>query len=428
MLRRIEIFEHDVLRVGGVDGMTESQFDALVRFNDAQKVRFFDVGHRKITMKNFVGYLEVGNLALEVLPKADRSASHAKGVWRSGLIEMIRVALNLRLETPAPASQQSGRSQLLDLIAAGFLTELEGLLRQGLAKGYRTTESNGNVFRGRLKVAANLRENIGRADRFYVEHQTYDHQILVNVLLGAALQELSMCALSATTVARLQRCRASFPELPDSDIAPDAFERVRFNRATTRYEAALVFARMILEHQGPQLRSGKTRVFALLFDMNVLWERFVAALFRRAGGDGVATMTQERHLFWKPTGLLGRHVRPDIVLRAKSGPERGEALLIADTKWKVPSHGVPSDDDLKQMFVYNELLAGARSVLIYPRCVDVPSHHAPFQRRNHSCEQLHLEVAPRGRWSTADMQEQVAALIRSAVQTSSAIDERHSRS
>jgi McrBC 5-methylcytosine restriction system component len=104
---------------------------------------------------------------------------------------MLRVALELRLQPLTSAAQKLTRSRLLDLIAQAFLAELAPLLREGLAKGYRTTQSNGAVFRGRLKIAEHLRDNFARADRFFVEYQTFDHDIELqqmfvdNELLGA---------------------------------------------------------------------------------------------------------------------------------------------------------------------------------------------------------------------------------------------------
>ena len=120
--------------------------------------------------------------------------------------------------------------------------------------------------------------------------------------------------------------------------------------------AALVFARMILEQQVPALRSGATPVFALRFDMNLLRERYVAALFRRCRTPGLEVGTQESRAFWKPVGASARTIRPDVVVR------RGERVqLIADTKWKLLDESCPSDADLQQMFAYNELFGARRS-------------------------------------------------------------------
>ena len=420
MSRTIEVFEHGTLHVSesvseDESGLRQADFDALVRFNDAHGGRLFAVGHRRIKLRSFVGYFQVGDLAIAILPKADRGAPASPRVWRAGLLEMLSVALGLRLERAAAASQQLARFRLLDLIALGFLTELEPLLHHGLAKGYRRIEGNGAVFRGRLAVADHIRDNAARADRFFVEHQTYDHEVAVNRLLAAALHTLAGCALSPHVASGVAACLARFPEVRHAGVTRELFERLRLTRATQRYHSPLVYARMILEHRGPQLHAGAQKVFALLFDMNVLWERYVAALFRRAVVPGVAISTQERHLFWRSAEDAGRHVRPDVVVRAEAQDGRGRPLLVIDTKWKVPTHGRASDEDLKQMFVYNELLAGARAVLLYPATAESAAVRGTYAGRLHTCEQLYLGLfdAQEG-WGTAAIRAQIQTLLEGA--------------
>ncbi|NEN68288.1 restriction endonuclease, partial [Escherichia coli] len=69
MSRTLSVYEHESLRVVP-GGLTAAEFDHLVRFNDLHRGRYFDVGHRRVTMRSFVGYLEVGELAIEIMPKA----------------------------------------------------------------------------------------------------------------------------------------------------------------------------------------------------------------------------------------------------------------------------------------------------------------------------------------------------------------------
>lgn len=412
MSRTLEVFEHDRLQVASSGyGIRPHEFDALVRFNDRHGGQYFEVGHRHIKTRNFVGYVEVGELSIEILPKADRGTSSTTRVWRDGLLEMLRVALGLRLDQLPVASQQLTRSRLLDLTAQAYLAELEPLLHEGLAKGYRTTEANGAVFRGRLKVGDHLRENVARADRFFVEYQTFDHDIAVNRLLAAALHSLSWCALSSSVAAGVDGCLARFPEVQVAGVASSLFDRLRLTRATQRYTAALIYARMILAHQGPQLRAGRERVFALLFDMNLLWERYVSVLLRRVASPGIKVNTQERHVFWSPQDRGVRRVRPDIVVRADTPDGAGKTLLVIDTKWKVPSKGLPSDDDLKQMFVYNELLGGARSMLLYPRTTSSLPVRGTYATKHHGCEQFHLGLFDGAKWSTAAIKQGLGELL-----------------
>jgi 5-methylcytosine-specific restriction enzyme subunit McrC len=411
MSRTLEVFEHGKLPVtASGDGLRPLEFDELVRFNDRYDGRYFEVGHKHLKATSYVGYVEVGDVAIEVLPKADKHARADAQVWREGLLEMLQVSLGLRLASVSDASQRLSRSRLLDLIAQAFVAEVSQLLREGLAKGYRTTQSNGVVFRGRLRMADHLRENLARADRFFVEYQTFDHQIPVNQVVAAALEALSWRALSPGVAAAVEGCLVRFPEVSTAGVTGATFDRIRLNRATERYAKALVYARMILAHQGPKLQSGGERVFALLFDMNALWERYVATLMRRAAPAGVRVVTQERHHFWVQDEHRVRRVKPDIVVRTDD--EAATTLLVIDTKWKVPTKaGLPSDDDLQQMFVYNELLDSAHAVLLYPRTAASVAASGTYATTAHTCRQVYLGRFEDAAWRGDVIRAELAALL-----------------
>ena len=60
---------------------------------------------------------------------------------------------------------------------------------------------------------------------------------------------------------------------------------------------------------------------------------------------------QNSKSFWKLNGSTSiKKIRPDIVIHDQ---ETGSSIIL-DTKWKIPDNNIPSDSDLKQMFVYNE--------------------------------------------------------------------------
>jgi 5-methylcytosine-specific restriction endonuclease McrBC regulatory subunit McrC len=106
-----------------------------------------------------------------------------------------------------------------------------------------------------------------------------------------------------------------------------------------------------------------------------------------------------------------RRVRPDIVVRSLGPHGAGHTLLVIDTKWKVPLNGLPSDDDLKQMFVYNELLAGSRSMLLYPATSRSFPTRGAFANKPHTCEQRHIGLLEGAAWSTAKIKAQLAELL-----------------
>lgn len=419
MSRTLEIFEHGRLPVAASgDGIRQREFDELVRFNDQHGGQYFDVGYKHLKAKSFVGYVEVGGLSIEILPKADRHAEGEPKIWREGLLEMLRVALGLRLHMLPSSGQQLARNRLLDLIARAYVKELQQLLHEGLAKGYRTTQSNGMVFRGRLKVADHLRENLVHGERFFVEHQIFDHDILLNRVLATALEVLSWRTLSPGVSSEVEACRARFPELPATSATAtliQQLDRLPLTRSTQRYSSALRYARMILAQHGPQLRKGREQVFALLFDMNALWESYIATLLRRAAPDGLTIHAQEHLPLWKPQGHRARKVRPDLVIRSTSSSGSAPVVAVLDTKWKVPPNGLPSDGDLQQMFLYNELLGSRRAILLYPKVTtstSISGSYATLPARSpHACAQRHIGLLRDATWSNDEIKAQLAALL-----------------
>ena len=184
-----------------------------------------------------MGYLEVGRLAIEILPKADRGTARKDSrPWREGLLDMLRVASGLQLQAPAEASQRVARSSLLDIVALRFVEETERLLHQGLAKGYLDAEANGPTFRGRLLFAEHTRDNIARADRFYVRYATYERDVTVNRILFQALEVLTQLSVVSGTAARAGTVQTMFPQVDAIRVTPDVFKRLRLDRTTGRYE------------------------------------------------------------------------------------------------------------------------------------------------------------------------------------------------
>ena len=149
MPKLAQVFEHGKLAVGE-QGLGTKQFDALVRYNDRHGCQFFKVGHQRLYFSQFVGVIQVGDLSIEILPKADRSATPDKLKWRNALLQMLRQSGLLYVEAAPEADLHLKRSPLLDLYLDAFLSEIERLSHDGLVKKYRVTRANLYKLKGRI--------------------------------------------------------------------------------------------------------------------------------------------------------------------------------------------------------------------------------------------------------------------------------------
>lgn len=414
----IRLFEHQTLVVGqsypGADG-SRVRFEgwhrhALARFHERGGHRYYSLGHRSVRFRHYVGVLRVGRLTLEVLPKADRRGDPDSNPWHGALLGMLRIARRMNLRVPSEADQELHRHTLFDLYIARFLDAVEDLLHSGLVRGYRTDEGNRTTFKGRLVCARDIRENLARADRFYVAHQVYDHDHLANRLLAAAVDVVGTLALPAWLRGQQRRARLGFPEVgPLGAAERSSFERLILTRNTAHYREALALARLILRGHAPRLAGGRESLLAIMFDMNVLFEAFVSAMARRLELSGASVATQVRRRFWCADGH-SKTIRPDLVIERE-----GRDNLVIDCKWKLPRDGMPGDADLKQMYVYNQYFDSARSVLLYPRPSGPGAGANPVAGRfvdaGHGCSTFFLDIFEHGRFSPEHVRRQLCALV-----------------
>jgi len=429
MSRTISVFEHGTLRVAAADAqgearLTQAEFDALVRFNDESGQQYFAIGYRSVTFRQFVGYLQVGDLGIEVLPKADRRGDGDARPWRSMLFEMLKVGLGIDLQISETATQSLTRPSLIELVVANLMPKVEHVAHEGLVRGYRQEESNSTTFRGRLVFTDHIRHNHSRAERCFVRYPVYDCDTQVNRLLRAALEVAARAPISGPLRARVVSILPRFGDVKHLVPRADAFNRLVLTRTTERYREALLLSRMLLEGLSPALRAGRVSVFALLFDMNALWERYVGVLFQRAGRSRVRVVLQNKRAFWAMADATPRTIRPDIVLLDRGS---AEVVAILDTKWKLADPRGPADDDLKQMFVYNEMFGARQAVLLYPAALE---SGAPivgrFSGRQHGCGVVELTLRHRQAARTAAVTAQISGLIDRLVPGAPGVDRERS--
>jgi 5-methylcytosine-specific restriction enzyme subunit McrC len=414
--KTVRVFEYERLKVGQscrtTDGgeaiFGETEFDTLVRFNDASARPILTVEHRAVRFSSHVGYIQLPRLGIEILPKADRDRERQTTRWRDALLDMLRVAHGLQLVHSTDANLAVHDANLLECYIRRFVSQVQILLHHGLIRGYRKVQENRSSFRGRLLVTQNLRANLVHAQRMYVEHQVYDHDIIANQTLLAALDLLTRAPLRHDLRDQVAIVAASFPDSVNARIDLESLDRLNLGRNSERYADALHMARLILEYRAPTLRAGTANVLALLFDMNVLWERYITALLRRVTPGDLRVVAQDSRRFWKPHGSRVRSLKPDIVVRCQPDDQ---VCLVLDTKWKTPSRGQPSDDDLKQMFVYNELYDCNRSLLVYPQPSGYENRDGVFERTGKACGTHFVSLFTDGRYNRQAAAQAVAQLL-----------------
>lgn len=356
-VKTIQVFEFNSLIINSEynDVLFEQKhFDALVKLNELHKNKYFTIGYKKITFKQFVGVIQVDGLTIEILPKIDNDGK-SEVVWQKALINMLRVTRKLKVQQVGEADVNKQQIHLLDIYFEWFLNEVQLLLHQGLIKQYYKETSNVKALKGKLEFAGHINKNLVHKERFYTTHQVYDKDHLVHQILYKALDIVEKCSKGNYLYSKCKTVQLDFPEVKSINVNEATFTKVPKNRKTAPYETALAIARLIILNYAPNVSSGNERMLALLFDMNSLWEEYVLVRLKQVAPKEVNIYGQESKMFWKNISI-----RPDIVI------EKGNNRYIIDTKWKNIDNVDPSTNDLRQMYVYNDYWKSDKAMLLYP--------------------------------------------------------------
>lgn len=354
----ITTYEHQRLKLGETKDFEQKHLLALQRYYGEKGTPFFSLIHNGLKFNQFVGVIQVDSLVIEVLPKTDQTGEECH--WRKLLIGMLRAVKSLNVHTAGNTDLKLKSNSILDLYLEVFITEVEQLLYKGLIKQYRRREGNSLSLKGKLVFTKHIQENLIHQEQFYVNHQTYDKENTFNQIIYKALLLVKGINTSPSLQSRIGSMMLYFPEMNDLYVTEETFSRLQFNRKTEQYREAINIARLLLLNYHPDVSRGNNHVMTLMFDMNRLWESFVLHSLKKHAPEQYRIRGKIKKTFWEASTSMKVGVEPDIVIEYK------EQTYILDTKWKVLNGNRPSDDDLKQMYVYTKYFDSSYTALVYP--------------------------------------------------------------
>ena len=324
------------------------------------------VGGKFIQARNYVGVLQTkSGLTIEILPKiADKNdAERSKAVF----IKMLRTLKNFPFKSSNLASLKIQNLPLLEIFISMFLCELEALVKKGIKSDYVALEENLNFLKGKLNINEQIKRNSVHKERFYVGYSEFLSDIKINRIIKTTLKFLYKKSNSSKNQQKIRELLFMFDEVSTCDDYKDFFEKLIINRQVKHYEQTLLWCKIFLLGNSFTPHKGNDLAFALLFDMNALFESYVGNFIKKKYAD-VSLQYSEKHLVENPKSFK---LRPDIFLKGK---------FIADTKWKiVSSRDDISQADLYQLYAYGKKHECDKLHLIYPKIDDIRQKTMKFR-------------------------------------------------
>lgn len=374
MLEVLSILEHESIpivekRSVGDRSLTTRQV-AILAGLDSLPDRAFQWGHRSIKWSQYCGLVQLGDITLEILPKIHGKES-SPGACRESLILMLRKAGLLKIHKPGAADVNLQKHTLLDIFIHDFCQQLNQQLVQGALRKYISREENIGVLKGKLLSHMQFRHNLAHKERLYCQYDELSEDIFINQTIKFTLKLLLPRARSPRIKNEITRLLYAFDNVTDRQVSSTDVEQVTLGRNEKRFHDILRLCAIFIKSLNPGTGAGNSRVFSLLFDMNQLFEAWVAAILKPLAlqlGWKLKEQGPKRYMAYRAD--IDKSVfqmKPDICFVDRSG----NPVLIVDTKWKLLATedaklGV-SQADLYQMQAYGNRYGVPYLCLVYPQ-------------------------------------------------------------
>ena len=350
------IYQHDICKkdFGDIENFILKNSDENAPFLRIAS----GVGGKFIQARNYVGVLQTkSGLTIEILPKiADKNDSErSKAVF----IKMLKTLKKFPFKRSNLASLKTQNLPLLEIFISMFLCELEALVKKGIKSDYVALEENLNFLKGKLNINEQIKRNSIHKERFYVGYSEFLSDIKINRIIKTTLKFLYKKSNFSKNQQKIRELLFIFDEISECEDYKNFFAKLVINRQVKHYEQTLLWCKIFLLGNSFTPHKGDDLAFALLFDMNALFESYVGDFIKKSFPSTILQHS-EKHLVEYPKSFK---LRPDIFLEGK---------FIADTKWKiVSSRDDISQADLYQLYAYGKKHECDKLHLIYPKIDDI---------------------------------------------------------
>jgi 5-methylcytosine-specific restriction enzyme subunit McrC len=346
-----------------------------------------------LRLDNYVGVVQTPcGTCLEILPK---HADHPDDKEWSRLLlrKMLLSFLDLPVRDAGLANIELFKSPLTEWVMTQFLLSLDHLIKRGIRFDYQSVEEEQRFLRGQLDVAKQMRQPVGRQHFFQLRHDIFSPNRPENRLLKTALDKVCRHAKEPNNWRLAHELAGLLSEVPCSKDTSADFRLWRKDRLMAHYQPVKPWCELVLGEHMPTAVKGIWHGISLLFPMEKLFEKYVAAKIKASLKTDlylnaqVASQTLCQH---KEKGFFT--LKPDMLLKG----ENKQRLAILDTKWKLldklaTNYGL-SQSDFYQLFAYGHKYLDGNGVLmlIYPKTNHFDKTLPVFGFSS----QLHLWVAP----------------------------------
>lgn len=339
-------------------GLNQEQAKKFQKFlEEKQLAHALDFGLEGITTCAHVGIIRFADFQLNILPKI---IGEEDSLCLENLMFMLRYTRKLEIHSMDSAEISQTKQPFLEVLIAHYANILLNALQRHIPHQYETQEDNLSTIKGRILFAKNHLVNTANLARTYCQFDEFTPDNILNQTLKFVSHALQGLTTVSQTRQKLLKINAVYEDVTLRPVAYAETQKIILNRNHTMFKKPLELAQMFLQNSTISLHNHTFTNLAILFDMNKLFEEFVATALEQAF-PGQVKIQNKLKIIEDIDGIPGTSytIRPDILF--------GKDTII-DTKYKRLSlpEDKPSEADIYQMLAYSKFYGVKNIILCYP--------------------------------------------------------------
>lgn len=322
---------------------------------------------------HFVGSIKCKDLQIDIYPKylAEEDQDFKKQSVRQ-LIKMLAYTEELDIKMPNADAQKNKDNSFLEVLIYFYAHNLFESLKKHNPHRYQQKEENLNTIRGRIDFTNNIKYNFADKSKIFCRYEEFTTDNLLNQTLYFVSHLLYRKTQNEESKKIFKKIFAIYDDITLKPITFEETQKIRLSKQQQQFfYTPFRIAQLFLEHSNINIYGNTLKDFAILFDMNKLFEEFVFKKLQEEYKEEKSIENQKSKCLIKEFKSCGeqatiridtkKYIRTDILIKEGNSIER-----IIDTKYKNAED--VSSSDIYQMLAYARVYTEAKNlVLIYPQ-------------------------------------------------------------
>ena len=284
-MRHITIYEcNDKLKITkeeSTTSITYKEADELNRYIETKKLDKTNIvwSRDSVLFIDYVGFIKLSTVSIEILLKIDINKNNYE-CSRKALINMLNKSGIINFNYSELGMLSMYKMNLEEILALIFSKTLQSQLMRGPYLEYVNVEENSKALKGSILVKEHIK-NISRyRSDVFCKFEEFSIDNTLNQIFNTCIKKIIRNIKSSETLKILSHINVVFSEVGYIDVNNKKILDYKFNRLNSRFEPSLLLAKMLLNGFSSIGNKGDDKSFAILFEMNDVYEKYITNLLR----------------------------------------------------------------------------------------------------------------------------------------------------